>query len=172
MPRVAPAFRDIFRSEYSYVTNSLRRLGVREADLEDLAHEVFLAVHKRIDTYDPARPLRPWLFGIAFREASDYRRLARHHREVVTDVIEGLDSAPLPDDAVFASQARDLVHRALDTLDLDKRSVIVMCDIDGCAVPEIAEALSIPLNTAYSRLRLARAEFTKAIRRLRGGNDE
>ncbi len=165
----APPFIAIFRNEYSYVTNSLRRLGVPESDLEDLAHEVFLAVHRRITTYDPARALRPWLFGIAFRAASDYRRLARHHREVATDDIEAVDSKPTPDDALAANQARDLVHRALGALDLDKRAVLVMCDIDGCPVPEIAEALGIPLNTAYSRLRLARAEFTNVVRKMQGG---
>ena len=166
---VRPKVSEVFQAEYSYVSNTLRRLGVREADLEDVAHEVFLAVHRRLSTYDPSRPLRPWLFGIAFRAASDYRRLARHHREVSDEHIDVADDAPGADDHVFARQARELVGKALDVLDLDKRAVLVMCDIDGHSVPEIAAALNIPLNTAYSRLRLARAQFTSVITALEGG---
>ena len=64
--------------------------------------------------------------------------------------------------------------RALDALDLDRRSVFVMHELDGQAVPEIARTLSIPLNTAYSRLRLARRDFVDAVKRARsvGGSHE
>jgi len=50
---------------------------------------------------------------------------------------------------------------------IDKRAVLVMHDMDGVAMPKIAEALSIPLNTAYSRLRLARQELERNVRELR-----
>jgi len=58
------------------------------------------------------------------------------------------------------------VARALDTLDFDRRAVFILHEIDGVAIPEIARALEIPSNTAYSRLRLARADFGAAVRRL------
>lgn len=161
-----PAFLDIFQAEYSYVVNSLRRLSIKEVDVEDLAHEVFLVVHQKLATFDTSRPLRPWLFGIAFRAASDFRRLARHHREVSHKHLEAEDDARPPDEQLYAHQARALVLRALDDLDLDRRAVLVMCDIDGLAVPEIARTLEIPLNTAYSRLRHARAQFTAAVNKL------
>jgi RNA polymerase sigma-70 factor (ECF subfamily) len=69
---------------------------------------------------------------------------------------------------VAAQQQRQLLARALAALDLDKRAVLVMHDVDGHPMPEIAEALSIPLNTAYSRLRLAREQFAIAVRRMQG----
>jgi len=59
--------------------------------------------------------------------------------------------------------------RALEELDLDRRAVFVMHDIDGHVMPDIAAALGVPLNTAYSRLRLARADFAAAVERVRGG---
>src|SRR6185437_13908682 len=71
-------FRTLFEAELDYVFATLRRLGVAPRDLEDVTHEVFLRVHARWDEYDPARPVRPWIFAFAFRLASDYRRLARH----------------------------------------------------------------------------------------------
>jgi RNA polymerase sigma-70 factor (ECF subfamily) len=154
----------VFEAEFSYVSHTLRRLGVREADLEDVAHDVFITVHRLLPQYDPMRPIRPWLFGVAFRVASDYRRLARHTREIPEPPAgEPVDGALLADEQLAAEQARRLVIEALGELDLDRRAVLVMHDIDGHAMPEIAQALSIPLNTAYSRLRLARVELKAAV---------
>jgi RNA polymerase sigma-70 factor (ECF subfamily) len=159
-------FRVIFEEQFDYIWNTLRRLGVRQRDLEDVTHDVLLAVHRRLAQYDPARPLRPWLFAFGFREASDYRRRARHRREVLGDE-EKIDSAPLADERLEAFETRTLVHAALGTLDLDHRAVFILHDLDDCPVPEIAATLRIPLNTAYSRLRVARERFRKAAMRLK-----
>ena len=172
-PAVArPEFRAVFESECTYVWHALRRLGVRERDLEDVAHDVFVTVHRRLGDYDPSRPLRPWLFGIALRVASDYRRLARNRLEIVSAMGAGEADEPADEtpDALARyeqAEARRMVLEALAVLDLDKRAVFVMHELDGHAMPEIAAALSIPLNTAYSRLRLAREQFTVVVRRLR-----
>jgi RNA polymerase sigma-70 factor (ECF subfamily) len=167
-PLQAPTFRDLFTAEFSYVFNTLRRLGIRERDLEDLTHDVFVVVHRGLPEYDPRRPVRPWLFGIAFRVASDDRRRARNAREVVEDPAhEPVDRAPPADEQLAAAQAQRMVLEGLDDLDLNRRAVLVLHDIDGCTMPEIARALSIPLNTAYSRLRLAREQFKAAVQRIR-----
>jgi RNA polymerase sigma-70 factor (ECF subfamily) len=163
---MAVDLRALFEAEFSYVFHTLHRLGVRRADLEDLTHEVFVAVHRAQDAYDPKRPIRPWLFGIAFRVASGYRRRARHTREVSDDAMpEPADAAPLADERLASERARRLVIDALDDVELDRRAVLVLHDIDGQSMPEIAEALAIPLNTAYSRLRLAREQLRAAVKR-------
>ena len=71
-------FRTIFEQELSYVWHTLRRLGVRGDDVRDQAQEVFMIVHRLLPEFDRTRPLRPWLFGIAFRVASAYRDKARY----------------------------------------------------------------------------------------------
>lgn len=163
-----PTFRALFEAESTYVLHTLRRLGVRERDVEDLTHDVFVAVHRNLSAFDPSRPLRPWLFGIAFRVASDYRRRARFLREVECEAEGDLaDASPPADEQLASAQARRLVILALDDLALDRRAVLILHDIDGHSVPEIARALSIPLNTAYSRLRLAREQFKAAVKRIR-----
>jgi RNA polymerase sigma-70 factor, ECF subfamily len=163
-----PSFRALFEAEFSYVFHTLYRLGIRRADLEDLTHEVFVAVHHALADYDPGRPIRPWLFGIAFRIASDHRRLARHAREVPEDrAREAVDTALPADDRLAAEQARRLVIDALAEIELGRRAVLVLHDIDGQPIPEIAHALAIPLNTAYSRLRLGREELKAAVKRAR-----
>lgn len=161
-----PAFRAVFEAEFSYVFNTLRRLGVRESDLEDVTHDAFITVHRLLPEFDPSRPLRPWLFGLAFRVASDYRRLARNTREIPQEPPhEPIDSALPADEQIASAQARQLVIEALDEVELNRRAVLVLHDIDGQAMPPIAEALGISVNTAYSRLRLAREELRAAVQR-------
>jgi RNA polymerase sigma-70 factor (ECF subfamily) len=167
---VVPDLESVYEAEASYVWRTLRRLGVAERDLEDVTHDVFLAVHRRLASYDASRPLRPWLFGVALRVASDYRHRARHRRELLPATEhEPTDDAPLPDERLEEERARALVLRALDAVEIERRSVLVMHDLDGFGVPEIAVALELPLNTAYSRLRLARQEIARAVRAITGG---
>jgi RNA polymerase sigma-70 factor, ECF subfamily len=160
-------FPAVYSAEFGYVWNTLRRLGVHDRDIEDLCHDVFVVVFRNLESYDARRPVRPWLFGIAFRVSSDYRRSARHRREVPGER-EVVCPAPPADEVMLRRERQRLVIRALEALELDRRAVFVMHDIDGHVMPDIAAALGVPLNTAYSRLRLARADFAAAVARLQG----
>lgn len=162
-------FRALYEAEFSYVWNSLRRLGAPPAHIEDLAHDTFVTAWRRMGDFDSSRPIRPWLFGIAFRVASDFRKRAFQHREVSDENLEQLDVEDdrlSPVDHVAAREARELVLRALESMPIERRAVFVMHELDGHAAPEIAAAMAIPLNTAYSRLRLARQDFAAAIKRI------
>jgi RNA polymerase sigma-70 factor (ECF subfamily) len=169
---IEPDFRLIFETECSYVWNTLKRLGIPDRDAEDAAQDVFIVVHRHLREYDPTRPLRPWLFGICYRVAIAHRRRARNQRERIDDVHDVADESRRADDQLEDKQAQDLVRRALDALDLDRRAMIVMHEYDGAAIPQIAETLGIPLNTAYSRLRLAREQFVAAVRRLQASTPQ
>jgi RNA polymerase sigma-70 factor (ECF subfamily) len=165
--------RTIYEAEIGYVSESLQRLGVRYGDVEDIAHDVFVTLQRKLVDYDATRPLRPWLFGICLRIASDYRRSARIRRETGSDHIsEPVDDAARPDDQLIARDARRRVLAGLDALSLEQRAVFVLHELDDISISEVAVALEIPLNTAYSRLRLARARFTAAIRRDRAVEHE
>lgn len=159
-------FRLVFETECTFVWNTLRRLGIPDRDADDAAQDVFVVVHRHLGDYDPSRPLRPWLFGICYRVALAHRRRARTTREKLDEVSDVPDSTRGADEQLEQAQAKDLVRRALDTLDLDRRALIVMHEYEGYPVPQIAETLGVPLNTAYSRLRLAREQFVAAVRRL------
>ena len=166
LPR--PDFRSIFDREFSYVWTSLRRLGVAPRDLEDVTHDVFVEVFRNLVRYDAARPLRPWLFAFAFRFASDYRRLARHRVEVYEEP-PGASADPPADDVVATRELRAVIMKALDSIELMRRGVFILHEIDAVPMIEIARALGIPVNTAYSRLRVAREEFTATFRLLQRG---
>ncbi len=161
----AQQFERIYEEHFGYVWNSLRRLGVYERNLEDVCHEVLMIVYDKLDQYDPDRPLRPWLFGIAFRVASDHRAKASNARELLVDPEPPRQEAGVLDQ-LSASDARDVVMRAIQHIDLERRAVFVLAELDGHAMPAIAESLSIPVDTAYSRLRKARETFERAVREM------
>jgi len=161
------SFSGIFARDLGYVWTSLRRLGVPKRDLEDLSHDVFFRVYQRLADYDPERPFRPWLFGFCFRVASDYRRRFANQREVLGAELEPIDPSPDALDRLVQAEATSLAQLVLQSLELERRAVFVMHEIDECPIPEVANALGIPLNTAYSRLRLAREQFAEGLRRER-----
>ena len=80
---------------------------------------------------------------------------------------DAVDTLPGPEQALARKQGLALIYEALQSLDMDKRVVFMMHDIDGVAMPEIASSLDVPLNTCYSRLRLGRKLFKTAVKRVR-----
>jgi RNA polymerase sigma-70 factor, ECF subfamily len=163
------SFRELFEGHVAYVWNSLRRLGVPDRDRDDLTQEVFMTVHALLEDYDPSRPVRPWLFGIAYRIVLRYRRKSWRSHLLLDDGQVASTETRHGGEAMSDAEARDLVARATAGVEITRRAVFIMADVDGNSVPEIAEALGIPLNTAYSRLRLARDDFRKAVRELEVG---
>jgi RNA polymerase sigma-70 factor (ECF subfamily) len=137
--------------------------------LEDAVHDVFVVLHRRWEDYDPARPIKPWLAGIATRVASDFRRRSQNRHEVVAEIHDSelMDQRPAADQMVSQKEDKDLVMRALSALSADQRTVFVLHELQGLSMPEIASAVDAPLNTLYSRLRLARNSFKVAVQRLR-----
>lgn len=169
-PAEADACLGLYRQELSYLIGSLRRLGIASSDIDDVLHEVFIVMLRRWEDYDIARPPRPWLFGIAFRVASGHRR--RNGRELLRDGADAEDWRARPDEMLAATQQRRLLLQALAAVPLERRAVLILHDVDEVAMREIAEQLSVPLFTAYSRLRKARRELDSALKvLLRGGRD-
>lgn len=160
-------FQAVYRAEIGWVLHTLRRLGVPAGAVEDVAHDALVAVHRQLSSYDSSRPLRPWLFTFLYRTARDHRARAHRRYEVGGAIETALDPRLGADDQLDQERLRETLLQVLDTLDFDKRSVVVMHDLEGMPVPAIAELLEIPLNTAYSRLRLARAELEKRLAPLR-----
>lgn len=156
-------FDELYEREFPYLWRLLGRLGVRQADLADAVHDAFVVVHRRWGELDPARPVRPWLFGIARRVAAAARR---RRTESSSD---GVAEAAAPAGPGHAE--RDLLWRALAQLDDERREVVVLHDLEGYTGAEIAELLATPVNTVHSRLRLARADLVAAVRRLRAGEE-
>ena len=159
--------RELYRAELGYVWSSLRRLGTAPSDLEDLTHEVFLVALQRLPQFDASRPARPWLFGITFRVWVARRR--KGGREQLTEGPDLEEPGANPELQLARAQERRMVEESLAALEPNRRAVFIMHDVDGHSAPDIARELDVPLNTVYSRLRLAREELVRVVREKAGG---
>ncbi|MEM7160570.1 MAG: sigma-70 family RNA polymerase sigma factor [Myxococcota bacterium] len=158
----------VYREHVDFVVRTTRHLGVPEPQVEDVVHDVFLVVHRRLDDYDERAPLRSWLYGIT-------RRVVLHHKRRTSRARAREARAPAPspapslDEGIARDEAAVLVEACLASLDIDQRMVFVLADIEGLTAPQIAEATGVKLNTVYSRLRLGRRKFERALaQRLEG----
>ena len=163
------AFRVVYDAHVSFVWRNLRRLGVMDRDVEDKCQEVFVVAHRRWTEFaDRGHGPRAWLFQIVLRVAADARRHRRRH-PVDPDggIAQERQSIEAPQAAVVArKEALDLLDRALATVEMSRRAVLVLHEIEQMTAPEIARTLEIPLNTVYSRLRVARLELDAELARL------
>jgi RNA polymerase sigma-70 factor (ECF subfamily) len=152
---------------------TLQRLGVREADLEDVSHDVFLIAHRKLAEFDGRVRVNAWLFGICLRIAANYRRRAHirlEHAAGSMDHEEGLVlAAPLserPDHALARRQAEQRAEAILERMNLVKRAVFVMFELEGMSCQQIADEVGVPVGTVYSRLHAARRFFAEEAARL------
>ncbi|MEO7033453.1 MAG: sigma-70 family RNA polymerase sigma factor [Polyangiaceae bacterium] len=153
-----------FDKDLDYVFETLRRLGIRAAETEDLAHDVFLVLHRNWPTLDTSRTLRPYLFGIAFRIACAHKR--RRSREVYCSTLEAVDSAVGQEQNLQNRESVALLLSALELVPLPRRAVIIMHELDEVPVSVIAEVLAITRFGVHARLRKGRAELACAVRKL------
>ena len=162
-----PAFDEVYAAEFAFVWRNLRRLGVGEAALRDAAQDVFVVVHRRLGDFEGKAPLRSWIYSIVTRVARQYRR-TRERKELrdVEDPERIPDSSlPTPEDSAARGQALRLLVSLLETLDDDKREALVLCDLEGMTVPEVAAAVGSNVNTVYSRVRAARQQLRELLAR-------
>jgi RNA polymerase sigma-70 factor (ECF subfamily) len=154
-----PSFDELYATHFAFVWRILRTLGVAEAALDDAAQDVFVVVHRRLPEFEGRSAVTTWLFAIARRVAGSYRR--RRTTEALADELPGTADTFA---AFSRAEAAATVLSILDTLDEDKRIVFALVELEQFSVPEASRILELNLNTAYSRLRLARQAFEAAAR--------
>ena len=162
-----PGVVDVHRLYGDFVWASLQRMGVREADLEDVFQEVFVVVHQRLAGFEGRSKLTTWLFGICLKVAAAHRRRAYVRHESPSDdaALEVPHQGPDAEALREQAQAREELARLLDELDVEKRAVFVMTEIEEMAADEIAALTGVPVGTVYSRLHAARRQFEQAVAR-------
>jgi RNA polymerase sigma-70 factor, ECF subfamily len=168
-PGQIPPFEQIYEDYFDFAWTNLRRLGVRAPHLEDAVQELFIVVHRRLSEFAGRSSLKTWLAGIAWRVASEYRR-HESRKGGAEPLPEDLAAAGRdPHAAAVHAEALRLLDQLLAKLDEDKRVVFVLAELEQMSVPEIAEVLTVNLNTVYSRLRAARKAFDQALQLHKGG---
>ena len=158
-----PTFDELYDQHFKFVWRSLRRLGVREAFLEDASQDAFIVVHRKLSEYEPRMSPRAWLYAIARRVAHDYRRTeARKGGGLPLDDSQA-SNRPGPYEDVVKSQAADIVLRFLETLPEVQRDCFILSDLEQFSAPEVATVLDANVSTIYSRLQAARAAFARYV---------
>lgn len=145
-----------------YVRRQLAAFGVRDADLPDLCHEVFLVVHAKergpaIDRFDL------WLREICRRVAAGYRRRAGQRLEVIgCDVGERPDSRGTgPVDERDAARRISLLRQALNHLDTESRDLVALHDVGEMPLSALARLVDHDRKTVRSRLERARQQLSR-----------
>lgn len=160
-----PPFAEVYRDHGPFVWRVLRRLGLREDEVEDAFQEVFLVVHRKLDGFEHRSTLRTWLYRITVRCAAHRRRRRGRHAPDIAAPEPAID--PVQADEVASRQAREELDEILDTLDDARRAVFVLYELEELTLAEVAATVGAPLQTVYSRLQSARGVFEAEVKRRR-----
>jgi len=156
-------FDEIYADNFGFVWRCLRALGVPERHLDDAAQEVFIGVHRGLPSFRGGSALRTWVYAIVRNVAFKERR-TRHRKERAEPMLEEpMGGGPTPHERAEEAQAADFVREFAATLGDDQRDVFVLALVEELTIPEVAQIIDVPLNTAYTRLRSVRAAFRAAI---------
>jgi RNA polymerase sigma-70 factor (ECF subfamily) len=163
-PRV---FAGVFAEHAPHIWRAVRSLGVREADIEDVCQDVFVIVYLKLATFEGRSSLRSWIYGIALRVVADHRKKAYRVRErLVENLPEAVFDAS-QEQAAVQRQAWEKLDRLLDSLSEEQRRVFVLYELEQLSMREVASILECPLQTAYSRLAVAREVVQRGMAALR-----
>lgn len=162
----------VYERHADFVWRIVRRMGIEDAAVEDVMHDVFVIVHRRLPEYDGRSSMRTWLYHIARGAVSNRRRGRQREARRLELVRPAPTEAPDPERETARKQAAEFVRAFVEELDEDKRRIFELADIEGVSVPEAARLCGIKLNTAYSRLRAARQRFQRAVDALRASRSE
>ena len=160
---------DVFDNEFMPHINSMYNFGYRltldEDDAKDLLQDTYLKAFRFIDSFQQGTNAKAWLFRILKNSfINDYRKKSKEPSKVDYQEVESyynsedVDRQITPDLRVEALQDMigDEISNALNALDVDFRTVIILCDLEGFKYDEMAKILDIPIGTVRSRLHRAR----------------
>lgn len=159
----SPGFEAVYWEYFPFVWRCLLALGVTRSGLDDAAQDVFVIVHRKLPTFRGDSTMRTWIYSIVRNVAANHRRSARRKGPLVEVDTELPSDAPTPHDLVESRRASDLVQAFMRSLDESKRELFMLVALEEMSIAEAAGALSMPLNTAYTRWRTLRLKFQEVM---------
>jgi RNA polymerase sigma-70 factor, ECF subfamily len=166
------AWRSLYDRYVGQVIRFVSGLGVAQEEKDDAVQEVFVAVYKSLPSFRGEAQLSTWIYRIAARHVA---RLAsrRRFRDMLASVLwremkdepSAIPSHHEVEGSAERSSELELLDRMLDKLSPKKRTALVLFEIEGLPVEQVAEIVGCPVNTVWSRLHHARAELTKLAKK-------
>lgn len=167
------AFEAVVRAYYDRVYRLALRLLCNAADAEDVVQEAFLKVHRSAPRFRGDSSLSTWVYRIAHNVCLDELR-RRKRRPLLQGRCDGAeretvqepeDEGPGPEEAAFAAEERLRLRRALESLPLEFRSVLILREVEDLSYDQIAAVLKCPVGTVRSRLARARRMLAERLQR-------
>ncbi len=164
----ASAFPALLEAYRRPVFGYLVRNGVAEADRDDIFQSIFLKVHAAAESYDPTRPLGPWLFTIVANTVRNHFRaqavpITTVPRDDPLDPLDPPDPNPGPEHIAEIRETIAWLEEALLALPLAQREVLLLITIVGLRQQDAASSLNLPLNTVKTHLRRARLALAAGL---------
>jgi RNA polymerase sigma factor (sigma-70 family) len=168
---------ELFEREFLPHIDALYNFGYHltynEDDANDLVQETYLKAYRFIDSYEQGTNAKAWLFKILkhafineYRKKTkepgrvDYEDIVAYHDQEDTKYVGTLDMRQ----EIFQGMMGDEVTKAVNSLPVDFRTVILLCDVEGFTYEEIAKIVNIPIGTVRSRLHRARNMLKEMLR--------
>jgi len=159
----------IFNNEFLPHINSMYNFGFRltldRDDAKDLVQDTYLKAYRFVESFQKGTNAKAWLFRILKNSfINDYRKKVKEPSKVDYQEVEtyynseDVNRQITPDLRVesLKDMIGDEISNALNALDVDFRTVIILCDLEGFKYEEMAKILDIPIGTVRSRLHRAR----------------
>lgn len=186
--RAIPSLEQIYREHSKTVARwAMRLLGPRE-DFEDVVHDVFLVVRRRLPDFRGDAEITTWLYEITVRVVQAARRRARWRswisgrgpspsrgrQEVCLSVVSSAfspvvsswgEASPDPQALLEARERTRVMYRLLDSLREDQRTTFILFELEGLSGNQIAEITGASVATVWVRLSRARRKFLECMRR-------
>ncbi len=154
------SFRSMYRQHYGLVWSAARRFGVEDHQLDDAVQEVFLVAYRRMASFGGGS-VKAWLYAIARRVASNYRRTQRRTR-LRQSAVRRTVAATRPR-AFQTAEAWQTVERFVAGLPERHRELFVLSQVEGMTGAEAARTLGLRPSTAYDAIRALRRRFRSEV---------
>jgi len=160
------AFEKIYRTYSKFVYNVAYRVVQHMEDAQEITQEVFLIVHRKLESFQFQSSLKTWLYRVTTNTSLNYvkkrsRKQKRESTELIEDYhsYEAKNNVERPEDNLHKQDNEGLIQQLLNHLNPDQRACIVLRNMEGLSYEEIAETLQININTVRTRLKRAREKL-------------
>ena len=167
------AFGTLIEKYERFVFNIVYRMTGNAEDARDVAQEAFIKAFKKFSYYDESWAFSTWIYRIAINASIDYMRKRGKENSVSLDIfsengMDAVDAKNIEESVLQKEKSKEIIE-AVNALEEEFRTVIVLHDMEGMEYKEISDILGCPMGTVKSRLSRARGKLRRLIEQRKGG---
>jgi RNA polymerase sigma-70 factor (ECF subfamily) len=164
----AAAWRALYDRHFSKVMRLVQALGMADAEADDLCQEIFLIIYRHLRSFRGEARLATWIHRLATREAFRHAR-RRRMRKALVSLLAREQPPPVPRDwSENEAVRRQYLSHLLGRLPPERRLALVLFEIDGRSVDEIADICGCAVNTVWTRIHRARVQLEQIAKEGQG----